>query len=285
MKAVKIIGIVGASVLALSMIAGCSKKSEKGILGRLTLSNVSEEEYYAAAKESRNAYSDREDRIGSVKYFDTLNSLLMSLDSGEVRLADLYTTISNYIVARNARYTQFTREEDTTNFSFALRESDVELTAQFNKAIAEMKADGTLASLTETYITKLPTDVIPAAVPLPSKEGVETIKIAVTGDLPPLDLILTDGTPAGFNTAVLSEISKKIGKNFELVSVDAGARAAALASKRVDVVFWVVSVNDNSKFNAGLKNALKGREIDMPDGIIATDSYFTDTSSFMVIKK
>lgn len=286
MKAVKIIGIVGASVLALSMIGGCAKKSEKGLLGRLTLSNVSESEYYAAAKESRDAFnSGREDHIGAVKYYDTLNSMLMALDSGEIRMVDVYTTISNYIVSRNARYVQHTREEDTTNFSFALRDADADLLAQFNKAISEMKADGTLKALTDTYITNLPTDVIPAAVPLPMNKDLPTIKIAVTGDLPPLDLVLTDGTPAGFNTAVLAEISKKIGVNFELVSVDAGARAAALASKRVDVVFWVVSINDNSKFNAGLKTALKGREIDMPDGIVATESYFTDTASFMRINK
>ena len=58
-------------------------------------------------------------------------------------------------------------------------------------------------------------------------------------------MILADGTPAGFSTAVLAEISKRINKNIELVSVDSAARAAILASKGADVVFWV-AVPENS---------------------------------------
>ena len=41
--------------------------------------------------------------------------------------------------------------------------------------------------------------------------------------MPPLDLVLADGTPAGFNTAVLAEISKRIGKNFEVTDIDGNA--------------------------------------------------------------
>ena len=69
-------------------------------------------------------------------------------------------------------------------------------------------------------------------------EGAETIRIAVTGDLPPMDVILSDGTPAGFNTAFLAELSQRVGVNFELVSVESSARAVALSSGVVDALFW-----------------------------------------------
>lgn len=65
-----------------------------------------------------------------------------------------------------------------------------------------------------------------------------TVKVAITGSHPPMDYVAADGTPAGFNTAILSEIGKRIGKNIELVQVDSVGRAAALASGTVDVVFW-----------------------------------------------
>ncbi len=37
---------------------------------------------------------------------------------------------------------------------------------------------------------------------------------------------------------ILSEISRRIGKNIEFVSVDSGARLLALNSGKVDVIFW-----------------------------------------------
>ena len=37
---------------------------------------------------------------------------------------------------------------------------------------------------------------------------------------------------------------KRINKNFELVDVDSGARAAALSSGQVDALFWVIGTYD-----------------------------------------
>ena len=89
----------------------------------------------------------------------------------------------------------------------------------------------------------------------------------MTGDLPPLDLVLADGTPAGFNTAVLSEISKRINKNIELVTIESNARAAALTSGTVDVVFWVVTPEGESPLPANS---------DTPEGVALTHSYYQD---------
>ena len=69
-------------------------------------------------------------------------------------------------------------------------------------------------------------------------EGAETVRVAVTGSLPPMDYIAADGTPAGFNTALPAEIGNRIGKNIELVQVDSVDRAATLASGTVDAVLY-----------------------------------------------
>ena len=89
----------------------------------------------------------------------------------------------------------------------------------------------------------------------------------MTGDLPPLDLIRADGTPAGFNTAVLSEIGKRINKNFELVSVDSAARSAALASDKVQLVFWVRIPHSTDRFPVAF---------DRPEGVDVSTEYFVD---------
>ncbi|MBQ3434053.1 MAG: transporter substrate-binding domain-containing protein, partial [Selenomonadaceae bacterium] len=105
------------------------------------------------------------------------------------------------------------------------------------------RADGTLQKLIKENITELAGDD-PVAATIPKIDGAETLKIAVTGDMPALDCILANNTPAGFNVAFLSELSKRINKNFEIVSIEAGARGAALSSGQVDILFWVMGTYD-----------------------------------------
>lgn len=92
--------------------------------------------------------------------------------------------------------------------------------------------------------------------------------------MPPLDLVLPDGSPAGFNTALLAEISKRIGKNIELVQVDTVARAAALTSKVIDVVFWVI-------LPVGQEVPI---DIDKPEGLELSTPYFKDDVAVVKLK-
>ncbi len=74
-------------------------------------------------------------------------------------------------------------------------------------------------------------------VTMPVIPNAPVVKVAVTGDFPPLDLVLPDGTPAGFNTAFLAELANRVKVNFELVPMDSGARPLAIAKGHVDALF------------------------------------------------
>ena len=89
-------------------------------------------------------------------------------------------------------------------------------------------------------------------------------------------MILADGTPAGFSTAVLSEISRRLGKNIELVNIDSAARASILSSKGADVVFWVAVPKDST---------LIPTNIDQPTGIAISDPYYNDNIVHIGLKK
>ena len=124
------------------------------------------------------------------------------------------------------------------DFAFLMMEENAALRDEFNAAIADMKADGTLERLVKEQIDDAIDGGEFAPIEMPKIDGADTVKVAVTGALPPMDYVAADGTPAGFNTAVLAEIGNRIGKNIELVVVDSLGRAAALASGTVDAVFW-----------------------------------------------
>ena len=85
-----------------------------------------------------------------------------------------------------------------------------------------------------------------------------------------MDVILADGTPAGFNTAFLAALSRRVGVNFELVSVQSSARAEALASGMVDALFWTRGVYDQDG------NALP-YPLDRMEDIVVSAPYLMDS--------
>ena len=211
-------------------------------------------------------------------YYDSLKLMQMGIESGSVDQISLYTSVGNYIIANNDKYetvSDITLKTLSDNFCFAVREGDAALKADLDNAINSMKTDGTLEKLTNDYITNVDKGKEPPKVEIPKTEGAQAIKVGVTGDLPPLDLVLADNSPAGFNTAILAEIAKRSGKNIEIVDIDAGARAAALSSKQIDVIFWVV-VPTVDKVPA---------DIDKPEGVELSEPYFKDNVEHLKYKK
>ena len=236
-------------------------------LGMITRLNASEENFGEFMKKIEETLDVK---ISSHKpvFFDSLNSMQMALQTKQIDEISTYRSVARYMVAKDKRY-QVLKDhslEFIDSFCFALRDDETELRDSLNKVIKEMQSDGTLDRLTKEYITDINAETEPPAVDLPHFDSAQTIKIAVTGDLPPLDFVSADGKPAGFNTAVLAEIGNRMLKNIELVQIDSGARAAVLTSKQVDVVFWaIVPVSE-----------IIPSDSDKPDGVILTDPYYKD---------
>ncbi len=255
-----------------------------------------------------------------VIYYDSLDAMIMGLLSGEIISFDIYSCVADYICAQNdalVNYIKYDTKKERTpfvqavfdrfenGFSFMMMESKTALRDEFDAAISAMKADGTLDRLIKENITDVVGGAEPKPITLPQEAGRETIRVAVTGSLPPMDYVAADGTFAGFNTAILAEIGERIGKNVELVQVDCLGRATALASGNVDVVFWIRGDKEGSNFAemteaeyAQYKAELeaqftpeekKAMEVmeeylprpmdyskDMPDGTVITEPYYTD---------
>lgn len=259
-------------IALLSMIifvtaAGCGQNDyDSKKVGTLTRLNLSSEKN----DEIMNKYNSEHGDNNSQKttYYDNINSMEMGLEAGQIEEIQTYGSVANYMKAKNEKLEVKTQTEPLyENFCCALRDDENNLRDEMNNAIESMKNDGTLERLTRDFIINLQADEEPPAVEISKIEGADTIKVGVTGDLPPLDLTLADGTPAGFNTAVLSEISKRINKNIQIVVIDSSARATALMSKKVDVIFWVVVPDD--------KNVLPA-DSDKPNGIELTSPYYRD---------
>ena len=245
----------------------------------------------------------------------------MALNAGDINHIEIYESVARYLCADNDNlriapsfdtdkasetFTELVQNGINGNdFAFMMMESNAALRDEFNAAISAMKADGTLDRLVKEQIDDLIDGGEIKPIALPHFDGAETIKVAVTGALPPMDYVAADGTPSGFNTAVLAEIGNRIDKNIEIVVVDSISRATALASGTVDAVFWTrtssssqkragMSESEREAENAELDAGMTEEEIslihelvkriessvyssaDMPEGTIVTEPYFSD---------
>ena len=324
------------ALTALIVPAAADEAVIRNRTGMLTMLNITEEEAVnhvkaitiALSQLVRHGQIDRtintsKDSVifdTSVVYYDSLDAMLMALNAGDIDTLAVYWTVAQYLCANHDNLVQTVlrkQPEDTdcaavevyqnivtADFSFMMLEGKEALRDELNAAIAAIKEDGTLSKLEENHIEAAIAGQDIAPVAMPVIEGAETVRVAVTGSLPPMDYIAVGGTPAGFNTALLAEISNRTGKNIELVQVDSVGRAAALSGGTVDVVFWarvnsladrIVSLTEEEKEaeKAQIDSGIPKEEeailnqfdllfspetavMDTPEGTIITDAYYSD---------
>ena len=211
-----------------------------------------------------------------IKFYDSLASMLMAVESGRADEISLPESTANYVLKNDPSYRILLAINMPSAIALGFRENDTALCEELNKVITAMKEDGTLKAFEEKYIKAAGTEK-PAPVEFSNFEGADTIKVAVTGDMPPIDYISEEGKPAGYNTAVLSEIGRRLQKNIELINIEAGARSAALSSERVDIVFWYRTTQGVTiPKEAGLEgeNPLDNAIKDKTEGVILSAPYY-----------
>ena len=334
------------ALMMLGLSCGALADSKNG--GTLSYLNMTEEEDEAVSESVRvpilkilflNGVFVPENDQGQndsprvVHFYDTLDTMLMALQSGELDSIKVPYYTARYLCSTNdglKMSLEYHPEKATgiselaistlsDGYSFMMKEENAALRDEFDAQITAMKEDGTLQKLIDEHIIKVSEGGEPEAIAFEKFEG-NPIKVAVTGSLPPMDYMAADGSFAGFNTAVLAEIGKRLQKNIELVQVDSIGRALALSEGTVDVVFWTRGASETlaernrdkaspsqeelDARNAKLQETMTDEEKaltsenkapdqetidklitrDMPAGTIITQPYFSDIPVLVIMK-
>ena len=269
----KLLAVLLAGLMLLSL-AACGGKDDKvvkvGVLEAGGLNDMRTEEHLAHMKEELKHSSDVTTEFST---YDNLSTALMDLEAGKIAFISLEESTANYVAARNEKVT-VNKIDLKTEFSMMTMDTNQEVYDILNNAIKEMKADGTLDSLIENEL-KAYINSDPVAKDLPKFEGAQTIKVGVTGDVPPMDFVASNGKAAGFNIALLAEIANRAQVNIELVQIETGARAIALSNGKVDAVFWT----------KGMTCTVCGAEgAEKVDGTLVTESYYSDYTASIMLK-
>lgn len=165
--------------------------------------------------------------------YDSFVNMQMALNSGRIKLMYCPEIVANYAKTMNPDYCVSSYASGDAFLMGVLPERE-DLRNSLNEAITELKAEGTLDALAEQYLEgNLEFD---RAEPV---EGRETLRVVITGDYAPIDYISPDGTPNGYNVALMQAIGDKLGYNIEYVCVDFTQRLLALTTGKADVIFLI----------------------------------------------
>ena len=261
-------------LLALSALSVPALAGDQGELGRLTKLNVDEDMLSEAITES---YFDLVP-FSRYRFFDNLNSMIAALASGRIIGMALDEYTAQYLLSRTEEFAIYVPAETVPsynlNFSMLFRGEDAALCDRISETIEAMKADGTLDALKKQYIDDVIAGEEPEAVIPEHFDGAETIKVALTGDRPPMDYFSDAGEPIGFNTALVAEIGKRLGMNVEFISIDTGARAMALTSGLSDAIFWMEAGDYGNWEKADVE--------DQPENTVVTTPYLTGAYTLVV---
>ena len=239
-------------------------------LGMLEKLNTTEDQF---SQEWQKSFAPHNELLEvRVKFYPNLNALQMALNADEIKHIVLPEVTAEYLMNQNPEYESvLVLHSKGMGLAFGFRSDSEGLRDSFSRAITTMRDDWTLSALEGMYLARAGINS-PKPVEFQTFKGAGTIRAAVTGDLPPVDFMADDGTPAGFSTAVLAEIGKRLGVNIELMNIESAARSSALASGRADVVFWY--------------EVVKGSESqpDIPEGVIVSETYY-DWEKFIHLRK
>ena len=258
------------TAFSLSTIAEVKKY---GNIGRLSKLNITEDEL-------NNALEDImvDEVYNRFVFYDTMTDMLMALNRGDIVIFETDQNTVRYIASRNEGIVGRPPLLVPNNlmFSMLLRGEDVELRDQISACIAEMKEDGTIKEMNQRYIEDVIEGDDPDAVVPDVFSDAKTIKVAVTGDRPPMDFVSAGGEPLGYNTALIAEIAKRLGINIEYVTVDCGARSIALETGVCDIVFWM-EIGDFENW--------EGADFeDQPENTIVTEPYMSVPMWWAILK-
>jgi ABC-type amino acid transport substrate-binding protein len=203
------------------------------------------------------------------------SDLLTAILAGKIDAAVAPKIVTEYYARRNNNLKIIEQPKSfEVNIVMAVRSGDEKFKADLDSAITILRGNGTLKLLEDKWIINLPATNEPAFEQTAKIDGAKTVYVGASGDFAPLDYIAADGRPAGYNVALLAEIGKLLNVNFEIVSIETGAKFVALESKKIDAVFFHWTGGQISQFFTDIKR-----------NYIVTIPYYTDKGGYFLVRK
>ena len=265
-----------ASVMALSLLAGCGSDSGKDAASASPAASakpaVTKKDDLANARievqesTTGDIYVTDEYPDAKISRFKSALDAGMDLKNGKVDAFVIDELPAKTIVEKNPSLKildeEFTKEE----YAIAMKKGNTELVNKVNDILAAMKADGRFETITKAFIEK-DEEALAKLKALPEPTGSETLIMGTNASFPPFEYRDDAGEVAGFDVEMAKEIARVLGMSFKVEDMNFDSLPAAVSSGKITMAVAGMTVTDERKEN-----------VDFSDG------YYTSTQVIMVQK-
>lgn len=138
-------------------------------------------------------------------------------------------------------------------YAVAVKKGNVELTENINAALAELEADGTLASITSNWIGENAGQhpyVTPEGTTYPNG----TLVMATNAQFPPYEYLDENGQVIGFDADMMKAVCDRLGYELVIENIDFDSIIAAVDSGKADVGVAGMTVTEDRLKNIDFTN-------------------------------
>ncbi|MDK9717763.1 MAG: ABC transporter substrate-binding protein/permease [Trichlorobacter sp.] len=180
-----------------------------------------------------------------VKSFDDVMDAVAALKSGQLEAIVTALPTAVQVSKVNSEFTTLAEPLDNEDTAIALRKADSQLLTDLNRIIAELKSDGTLASMRKRWLKP---DTSPyEELKLVTPSAGKPLKIGVSATREPLSFVDKDGRVTGHDGELARLISIKLNRPIEFSNMKFMALIPALQSGKVDIILSGMTATEERK--------------------------------------
>ncbi|MEG2679386.1 MAG: ABC transporter permease subunit, partial [Oscillospiraceae bacterium] len=182
-------------------------------------------------------------------YFNNATDELTALRAGKVEGMPMDGPVAELWCAQNSDLAIVPELVAEDYYAIALAKGSP-LTADFNREIAALKAQGVLDEMYDKWISADERDKTMPSLDYPAQGG--TIRVACSAALEPMCYAGAGGVPMGFDVELVIRVAQTLGKKVELTCVDFGGLMPMLQSGKADVAVGCISVSEERRQSVDL---------------------------------
>jgi polar amino acid transport system substrate-binding protein len=169
-----------------------------------------------------------------IKSFDDIMDAVAALKSGQLDMIVTAYPTALQVSKKNPELRQLPKPLQNEESAIAIRKGEDELLSSVNRIIAELKANGTLASMRKRWFKPDFSPYEEVNIPVPEK-GVP-LKIGVSATREPLSFVDKNGRITGHDGELARWIGAKLQRPIEFSNMKFMALIPALQSKKIDLI-------------------------------------------------
>lgn len=180
-----------------------------------------------------------------IKNFDEFMDAVVAMKAGQLDAVVLALPIAIKVEKLNPEFSHLQEPLNSEEIAIALRKGEDKLLADLNRFIAELKADGSLASMNKRWIEAAldPYEELTLTLPTTGK----LLKVGVSATREPFSFVDKNGSVTGHDGDLARIISIKLKRPIQFSNMPFTALIPALQSGKIDLIITGMTATDERR--------------------------------------